>query len=83
MNILEIKPDKLKKIFENKYKDIYEEKIKRKVNISEYFIPQFYGQSGEKSFEIMNANHFNNHKNNKLLKISELNNNEKDKNNND
>ena len=44
MNILKIKPDKLKKIFENKYKKIYEEKIKRQVNISEYFIPQFYGQ---------------------------------------
>ena len=80
MNILGIKPDKLKKIFKNEYKKIYEEKLKRQVKISEYFISQFYRQSDEKSFEKMNKNYFNNEKNNILLKISDLNNNEKDNN---
>ena len=70
MDILEIKQEKLYKIFEKTFKKIDNQRLLRKIKTEEYFIPQFYVQAGEKNTGMMNSNHFNISKKNFISKIS-------------
>ena len=69
MDILQIKPSKMNKIFENVFKKIDEQRLIRKAKTEEYFIPQFYVPAGDRNLGMMNPSHFNNAKKNILNKI--------------
>ena len=70
MDILQIKPDKLFKIFKKTFSKIEELKMIRRIKTDEYFIPQFYVPPGEKDTGFINPSIFNNSKINFLTKIS-------------
>ena len=67
MDILQIKPARLYKIFESTFKDIDEQRLIRKIKTEEYFIPQFYLPSSDKNNGMMKSNNFNNSKKNFLI----------------
>ena len=69
MEILKLKPDKVYTIFENEFKKINYLKIMKQAKVENYFIPQFYTSSNDKTSEIMNQTNFKRGKNNIISKI--------------
>jgi len=74
MEILQVKPEKLRQKFEKEFKIINYQNLIRQVKTEEYFIPQLYVQSGEASNGMFNHNNFINTKNQILSNISKSNN---------
>ena len=70
MEILQVKPMRIYKIFEKVFKKIDEQRLIRKTKTEEYFIPYFYAQAGDRNLGMMNPSNFNNAKKNFLAKIS-------------
>ena len=78
LDILKINPEKLYTHLEKELKIIQNQKYIRQARTEEYFIPQFYAPSRDKTAEIMNSNHFNNFKGNFISKIAKINNTDED-----
>ena len=70
MELLNIKPDKIRTKFEKEYKIIQHQKFIRKIKPEEYFIPTFYvPPNGKFIATMMNPKYYNNLKNNYLSNI--------------
>ena len=76
MEILQVKPEKLRQKFEKEFKIINYQNLIRQVKPEEYFIPQLYVQSGEANNGMFNHNNFINTKNQILSNVSKTNNND-------
>jgi hypothetical protein len=74
MEILQVKPEKLRQKFEKEFKIINYQNLIRQVKTEEYFIPQLYVQSGEANNGMFNHNNFINTKNQILSNVSKTNN---------
>ena len=77
MEILQVKPEKLRQKFEKEFKIINYQNLIRQVKTEEYFIPQLYVQSGESNNGMFNHNNFINTKNQILSNVSKSNNDDK------
>ena len=77
MEILQVKPEKLRQKFEKEFKIINYQNLIRQVKTEEYFIPQLYVQSGEANNGMFNHNNFINTKNQILSNVSKTNNDDK------
>ena len=73
MEILQVKPEKLRQKFEKEFKIINYQNLIRQVKTEEYFIPQLYVQSGESNNGMFNHNNFINTKNQILSNITKSN----------
>ena len=69
LDILQIKPEKLLKKFENELKEINISKSIRQIKTDEYFIPQLFVKKGETNNGIFKLQNFNNSKNQILSNI--------------
>ena len=69
LDLLKIKPDKIRTKFEKEYKRIQHQKLIRKIKTEEYFIPQFYIPPNAKFIGMMNPKYYNTSKNNYLSNI--------------
>jgi len=78
MEILHMKPEKLRQKFEKEFKIINYHNLLRQIKTDEYFIPQLFVPNGETSNGMFNHNSFNNTKNQILSNISNLNYSEKE-----
>ena len=78
MEIIKMKPEKLKQKFEKEFKIINYNTSIRQIKTEEYFIPQFYIFSGESNNGMFNYNNFINTRNYILSNISNSNYNERD-----
>ena len=76
LDLIKIKPEKIKKHFEKEYKKIQYEKFVQQVKIQDYLIPELYVPPGETISSVVRANNFNHSKNNVLSKILHSNNKE-------
>ena len=69
IDLLKIKPDKIRTKFEKEFRKIQHQKFVRKIKTEEYFIPQFYIPPNEKFLGMMNPKYYNISKNNYLSNI--------------
>ena len=69
IDLLKIKPDKIRTKFEKEYRRIQHQKLIRKIKTEEYFIPQFYVPPNGKFIGMMNPKYYNTSKNNYLSSI--------------
>ena len=76
LDLIKIKPEKIKKHFEKEYKKIQYEKFVQQVKIQDYLVPELYVPPGEKISSVVRSNNFNHSKNNVLSKILHSNNKE-------
>ena len=69
IDLLKIKPDKIRTKFEKEFRRIQHQKFIRKIKTEEYFIPQFYVPPNGKFIGMMNPKNYNSSKNNYLSNI--------------
>ena len=73
MDVLHMKPEKLRQKFETEFKLINYHNLLRQVKTEEYFIPQLFVPNGETNNGMFNHSSFNNTKNQILSNISNSN----------